>query len=292
VVTPATRARARSRCGMGGGEGKRRGSGYAGGGPEGAKGPAGRTVVLAEGKDCVLNIQRESSPFGSIHGQLTVAGRPIPGATLRLVLSGEVAEASPTPSTATTDSEGDFQWKALSPGTYRIEGAGSLRDVDLPAAREIVVRAGRRSRVELDLQSLRHRSGSSSPARRGPWRSRRRWNGGPFLWLRRGLAGTDEHAESRAQIRRVAAATNGVAEASGLLPGRYRIRVRLRGLVVHEHLMRLEKDAEGTVAIPRIRRSACGSPLRLGSLSGGLPGSPCSGTERSCTVGSSRSRRK
>jgi hypothetical protein len=205
-----------------------------------------------------------------------MGGEPVVGAALRLARESEDrgtppaegtprAHALPEGDVTTTGPSGEFRWSGLAPGVYRIEGEGRLSGVDFPGARDVSVLAGRRAEVEVEIESIRHalrltELGTGEPLSEAA----------EVEWERVSETGVPEGPVRRAEVPPGRAR----AEAAGLIAGRYRLRVRLGGLLVHEETAELRADSEGSLAIPPRKRV----PVRLAAPGGGAYRGPAAVT--------------
>jgi hypothetical protein len=212
-------------------------------------------------RDFVYDIRRETSHYGSVQGRLSAGGEPVPGVALRLRRLRPAPAAASSLEELPTDAKGEFRWRALSPGEYRIEGVG------LPITHDFQVQAGRRREVEIEVSTFRHRLDLVESDSGDPLREVAQVEWVPVDWLdspvegarTRDLThpGVQAFAEprhvTRTEPRHVTRTSNGLAEAGKLLPGTYLVRVRVRGVLVLERRLFLDRDRDERAAVPRIQ---------------------------------------
>jgi hypothetical protein len=189
------------------------------------------SVILEEGRDCIFDIRSKPSVLGSVQGRMVVDGRPAAGVVLDLASTDP-----PSRLKATSDAGGEFLWRALSPGTYRIEGAA------LPVSREVEVVAGQRTRVDLETRSLslelelvEKNTGEPFPLEVG-------------VSLKR--SGTEgEGTKGPGAVTHTVPASAGVLELKGLCPGGYRVSVTARGAILRDFSLKLEDATEQVIQL-------------------------------------------
>jgi hypothetical protein len=189
-----------------------------------------RRVAIEEGKDLVYDVRRPSSPWGSLEGEVEVDGKPAPGVVLFLDRKDAGDLEKGAAKQILTGSKGEFLVRGLLPGSYRLRGA------DVPAAREVLVEGGRRARVELSLETARLKLKLVA-----------REDGQPFS--PEALAELVEGSPSRDERVRRKAALEGQLEWQGLFPGSYLLRIKVKGILVHEERLDLLQDREEVIAI-------------------------------------------
>ncbi|MBI4605509.1 MAG: hypothetical protein HY721_26385, partial [Planctomycetes bacterium] len=135
---------------------------------------------------------------------------------------GEGERPRSAPREARTDGAGAFLLRGLEPGDYAVAG------VEVPFSSEVAVAAGRRSRLEVRLETFHYRLRVADAATGSPW-----------------------DGEVEAEVREVrgtrswrGAARGGAFEAEGLLAGQHRVRVWTGRLLRHDAVVEVEGDVE------------------------------------------------
>jgi hypothetical protein len=250
-----------------------------------------REIVVEDGSDTIVDLRRKPSNLGSVLGKVFLGAEPARAVSVTLKREDPAEPATadaPSQQVSTTNAKGEFLWRGLTPGVYRVENR------ELGIDEKITVERGRQARTEVRLQSLKYTVELVSAEDGGPLKDSaaveitgevtRKITGevtGKVTGQVTGKVSREVSSEASGEIideskdRESGAEAGGDERPSGaswarptrrqetrtgsvefpnIPAGRYTLRVKVDGVLRHEATVELDSDTREKIRIVKARR--------------------------------------